>query len=147
MITVNGSTYFDISLLTFGIASIVIYLILKVLSRLFTYRNEREYKVRVLVDDNIIELEGLTDSGNKLTDYLTGKSVIICPKSKFSGNIKVMRLLPYSTVNSEGFVNIIKPDKLEIIYADETVISPDALVGLSNENKTDFAIVNPSLLC
>lgn len=146
LITINGSTYFDISLLTFGIASTIVYIILKLFSRLFANKTQTDFKVRIYQNENIVELDGFCDSGNKLTDYLSGKSVIICPKDRFCGNLKIMRLLPYNTINSEGFVNIIKPEKIEFIYADGKITTPDALIGLSENNKTNKAVVNPTLI-
>lgn len=145
IITVNGSTYFDISLVTFGIISTLIYIILRLVSRLFATKTDIDFKVKIYLNKETIELNGILDSGNKLTDYLSGKSVIICPKERFTGGYKTIRLLPYTTINSEGYVNIIKPRKIEFVYNDGKVTSPDALIGLS-ENNSDKAIVNPSLV-
>lgn len=146
MITVNGSTYFDISLLTFGIASTVIYVILCLISRLFLSKCDSDFKVVVHINENIATFEGVSDSGNKLTDYLTGKYVIVCPENNISKECKTLRILPYTTLNSEGFVRIIKPNKVEIIYSDGTILEPDALIGINENYKSSSAIVNPALL-
>ncbi len=114
------------------------------------------YKIIIRYRDKIISLCGLADTGNALVDYFTGKPVIICGKDKLTEITgyeapdtdrfpKGFRLIPCSTVSSDGLIPVFRPDEVIILDGKNGIRkSVEAMIGFG-ENSQE-AIFNPKLL-
>ena len=125
----NGARFFVIILLTL-IASIVF-------GKAFS--NEKAMKsvqIYVKIGDKEYNIDSLCDSGNLLTEPISGKSVVLVAKnSEIGKQIEEMseivkRFIPYSTANGHGLLKGIIPKTIKI-----NEVSKEAIVAPS-ENDT-----------
>lgn len=152
----NSCWYLDVSLLHLILFTIAAYLLLTAAQRLYERHHavKEGYRVQIRYGRCTVRMQGLADTGNSLTDFLTGKPVIICDKKEL-GNmvpedltkpVRGFRLLPYETVSGAGMLAVFRPDEV-VIYEEGSgkYRKVDALVGAGEcENKQ--AIFNPRLL-
>jgi stage II sporulation protein GA (sporulation sigma-E factor processing peptidase) len=157
MIYNNGTVYFNISFPALLIFTAAAYFTVRVLRYFLDVRfnADKVYSVVFEYNGECRTLSAFADSGNTLTDFFTGKPVIICDKSTcadfFPGYdesrlelVRGLRLLPFSTVNGSGIIPVFSPDTVKINNKDV-----DVLLGISKEdiNKNGVnAIFNPKLL-
>ena len=134
MVYNNGFAYFDISLMTVIVSTALAYALLRLIRYFLDSRNDcdKNYTVEITFNNKSVILNGLADSGNGLTDFLTGLPVIICDYSKATSvapseipqwflnkdltglSVKGLRILPFSTVSGSGTVIAYKPDKITV---------------------------------
>lgn len=123
------------------------------------------YTVRITLGEKNIKLPAIPDTGNFLSDTISGKPIIICSYESISelvevpvltaesdlssyiccSNIKGIRFLPFSTVSENGVIPVFPAD--DITITDETGGNSkkvNALIGVNH--KTENAIFNPTLL-
>ena len=151
----NSWFYVDFSMLVLIITTAIMYGAVWLL-RLATDKipdNSGCYKVIVRCRHSIVTMDGLADTGNNLVDFFSGCPVIICSKEDFrkmtgccEGKIPDhFRLIPCSTVSSEGVMPVFKPDEVVLV---NTVTgekkAADAMIGSGNSR--GCAIFNPKLL-
>jgi stage II sporulation protein GA (sporulation sigma-E factor processing peptidase) len=165
----NSIFYVNISLLTLVISTSISYAILWLLRRHFDSTNNADahYTVTIESGGKIINVKAIGDTGNNLTDCFTGKPVIICSKDTLSQIVddktlqrmldcdyihdavippKGWKLIPFSTINSNGLIPAFAPAKLYIkSEEDKRIHLIDAYVGVS-EAIMEYAIFNPKLL-
>ena len=126
-IIIGGSAYlFNINNKFFLIISsfIVIGILIKeFLSYKEIYSNK--YLVTIIIDSKKYKLEGFIDTGNRLIDPISRKSIVLC---NLNINSKKIIYVPYKALNTTGIVKCIKPDK--IIVGDKEI---DCLVGISED--------------
>ena len=126
-IIIGGSAYlFNINNKFFLVLSsfIVIGILIKeFLSYKEIYSNK--YLVTIVIDKKKYKLEGFIDTGNRLIDPISKKSVVLV-----NLNIDSKRFIyvPYKALNCDGIIKCIKPDK--IIVGDREI---DCLVGISKD--------------
>ena len=122
--------------------------------------------VIVYIEDKILKLKGLIDSGNLLTDPITKAPVMIVDITAIDESLKLrelcehsleehpwksrVRLIPYRTVGQEELLVALRPDRIEIVHNGETFVVKHCLVGLSQQqlsNDRDFeCILHPKML-
>jgi len=157
MIYNNGTVYFNISFLALLFFTAAAYYLIRVLRYLLDvkFNADKVYSVVFEYGGERRELSAFADSGNTLTDFFTGKPVIICDKSTCKNlfpdfdlsqyeHVKSLRILPFSTISGSGLIPIFKPDSVKIEGK-----SVDVMLGISKEdiNKNGVnAIFNPKLL-
>ncbi|MCR4644354.1 MAG: sigma-E processing peptidase SpoIIGA [Oscillospiraceae bacterium] len=148
----NGSWYPDISLRQLVLFTVIAYLLLTVIQRLRdrTTAADGSYHVTIRKGDAVIVLDGMADTGNSLTDFYTGKPVIICGRAQLSPLLpkelppEKYRPLPCSTVAGDGVVLCFAPD--EVLISTDRIKKPvDVLIGFT-EHDTKQAVFNPKLL-
>ena len=144
----NGYFYFDISLSYLIGFTILAYLLLSVMQFLYD-RNQiadRNYQVFIRYQADTALLDGLADTGNSLTDFYSGKPVIICDNSLLK-NIQPehSHILPYFTIAGSGTIKVFQPDEIIISSDCGTAKTVDALVGIG-EQENGKAIFNPKLM-
>ena len=108
LLDLNKYKYYFLYLIVLG--PIVIYLLIRELISLrITYQDK--YVVTIYYKNKKYILEGFIDTGNRLVDSISKKAIILV-----NLNIKVKEVLyiPYKTLNSEGIIPCIKPDKVLI---------------------------------
>lgn len=137
--------------------------------RTITY--EQLANVEVYIDGEIIQLKGLIDSGNLLTDPFTKAPVMIMDITKINSSLQLdelhsntlssiesqhpwysrVRLIPFRSVGQEHQMLVaIRPDRIKIMHANEQYIVKHCLVGLSTQRLSsdgDFdCILHPKML-
>lgn len=122
--------------------------------------------VFVYVEDKIIKLKGLIDSGNLLADPITKVPVMIMDMTNVDESLRLkelcehslenhplksrVRFIPYRTVGQEKLLVAFRPDRIEIVHNEKTYVVKHCLVGLSQQqlsNDRDFeCILHPKML-
>ncbi|MDE6784159.1 MAG: sigma-E processing peptidase SpoIIGA [Ruminococcus sp.] len=149
----NSYFYIDFSLLLLIICTAVMYLIISVF-RHFSDKSPPDcYRIIIRFREKIFTLNALADTGNSLTDFFSGRPVVICGRNELefpedfsdTGLPAGFRLIPCSTVSENGVIPVFRPDELLIINTlTNERKSVDVMVGLGkNDGK---AIFNPKLL-
>lgn len=89
------------------------------------------YKCKVVFDEKEILLNAFLDTGNKLRDPYTKKSIILISLDKLTDiRIRSPVYVPFNTLNNHGLLKCIKADKIEI----NGMESDNFLVGISDNN-------------
>ncbi len=152
VIYTNGGWYPVISLRLLVIFTILAYGILTVISRIRQRHAAADGSFEVIIrrGAHTARLDGLADTGNSLTDFCTGKPVIIVSHSLLGEMIPPLpcrgfRPLPYTTVAGEGVLTVFHPD--EVILCSRRTDrrkSVDVLIGIDEESHPQ-AIFHPNL--
>ena len=165
-------------ILIFFTITFTAYWILNTGIRLFKYlKGKAVLRCRVILETGgqKIELKGLLDTGNCLTDTDTGKPVCVMEKSRFSGmlekkqqdalesfcamedfgegdaeNLKP-RFLIYTALGCErGLLPVVTADRLVIFWEGKKICLSQAAIGLSDAPLSPYAkfeiIISPKIL-
>ncbi len=168
MIYSNGSVYFDIDLLTILISITAAYFIIKLIRYIFDKNGTTDEKFCVVISYNgkNCSIPALADTANGLTDYFSGKPVIICQQELCKDILPVsvlniiqeksndsflnakVRIIPFSTISDSGYVYAFKPDKITIKAEKQNkFFNVDALIGIYPQSSQEYgAIFNPKIL-
>lgn len=149
LIYYNSSTfYLDISLADTVIMTAAIYLLLTA-AAYFTSRCTDvscSYRVGICLGDDNFLLEGVADTGNKVSDIFSGKPVVICTGINYSPpDTTRVYAVPYNTVNGEGILYAFTPDSF-YIEDEKGRRSDSACLVAFTEGSGKRAIFNPVLL-
>ncbi|MCM1133471.1 MAG: sigma-E processing peptidase SpoIIGA [Ruminococcus flavefaciens] len=144
----NSYFYIDFSLLLLVVSTAVLYLLVCIWRRFSDNSPESAdcYKIIVRYREKIFTADGLADTGNALTDFFSGKPVIICGKNDFDSLNRInFRLIPYSTISESSVIPVFSPDETVIVNTLTGEKKPvDAVIGLGENNGR--AIFNPKIL-
>jgi len=158
----NGIFYFDISMELLLWASAICYLVIWASSAIFKRNKILGIKtLRITLEDRSCEISALSDTGNLLTDPLTGNSVVIAEKKHLEKlfpqgipdienteetNFK-MRLIPYSSLgNPNGLMMGFIPDEIAIDGKKLTGVIVAASPGNLSKKDEYNALFNPNIL-
>ena len=147
---INGNFYADISIPFLAAATIIAYAVIRIAGYITDIAKikGKSASISVSIGSRQRTFLALIDSGNLVTDYVSGRPVIICPyeeiKDLLTDGCKT-RLMPYTTVNSQGLLTLITPDEVVLCYGNRKK-RIDVLIGCDSKYATDRAIVNPKLL-
>ncbi len=154
----NGGVYLNISVWVLLISTALAYAGIY-LFRIFTgEKTYGKYTVTVYSAENkYASFPASVDTGNYLTDMITGIPVIVCGKEQLENAFGAIpekteeliggwRLIPYNTAGNSGLIPIIRPKEV-FIRNDETrhTICAEAYIGIADV-KMDTAVFNPVLL-
>lgn len=143
----NSYFYIDFSLLLLVVTTAVLYFIVCFFRRFSDKSPDDNYTVIIRLRNKIYTIDGLADTGNTLSDFFTGKPVVICSKENF-GDIPQdirLRIIPLSTVSGSDFIELFRPDEVLIINKISGERKPvDAMIGLGKAQEK--AIFNPAIL-
>ena len=118
----NNKFYF---LLLIFLTPIFLYLIIKELIQIkINYKDK--YQVTIIINNKKYTLDGFIDTGNRLIDNISNKSVIL---TNLNIKYKEVIYVPYKALNTEGIIPCIKPDKVII----EKQEFDNYLIGLSKD--------------
>ncbi len=119
----NNKTYFLLI-----ISPIILYIYYR---QTIFFKNTRSliHKVKIVFNDQVLDLNGYIDTGNKLYDPVTKKGVIIINKKLVNLNDKKILYVPYYSVNNKGIIKCLKPQYIEI----DGIKKNNYLVGLSDK--------------
>ena len=90
------------------------------------------YKVEIYFGKEVYTMTGFLDTGNKLSDPITNKPIILVNKKKLKGciNIRSPMYVPYRALNHQGLLRCVRPSY--IVINDKKLTN--YLIGLSDEN-------------
>ncbi len=149
IVYVSGCWYPVISLRMLVVLTILAYGVLTLTARIRERFSAADgsYEICIRCKERTVSLEGLADTGNTLTDFVTGKPVIICSEMQLEGLSPARtRLLPYSTVAGDGLLTVFTPDEAVIRSRREgTVKAVEVLIGIDTQPHKQ-AIFHPKLL-
>ncbi|MDE6208371.1 MAG: sigma-E processing peptidase SpoIIGA [Lachnospiraceae bacterium] len=122
--TIHGVFNGNISILKFIGISLISYVILQCTMKLISKKEDRNslhtYYIKIRYQSDSIKIKALYDTGNTLTEPISGDSVHIVNKNigeKISNlediNNKI-RIVPYNSVNGSGILSSVVVDKMEI---------------------------------
>lgn len=144
----NSYFYIDFSLLLLVIATAILYFIVCIFRRFSDNSPESAdcYKIIVRYKEKIFTTDGLADTGNALTDFFSGRPVIVCGKNDFDDLSRInFRLIPYSTISESSVIPVFRPDETVIVNTLTGEKKPvDAVIGIGENNGK--AIFNPKIL-
>jgi len=170
----NGVVYFNVSISSLLIATIIAYLALLLANRMG--RSGRLQgslcQVRIFLGGKICGMTGLVDSGNSLCEPFSGAPVVVCrledvepllpPQAAEAireGRFGLLggseeagipfRVVPYSGVGSKGILPAFAPDRLTIADEHGTWLVDSVYVAVSTKDIGDSryrAILNPECM-
>lgn len=163
----NSIVYIDISPAVLITATLASYFIISLI-RLISARQAdlgKRYEVEILLEGKSTKITALADTGNSLSDSVTGAPVIIIEQSAakklmevvpsveavaaggFSAN-KGFRMIPYSYVGGHGLLPAFKPDKVLVQVNNQRINIENALIAVSSEalGEDYKALINPEIL-
>ena len=158
----NGIFYFDISLTTLTIASVIAYVLLKLASTVFSRNRVMGFKkLTIYLGERVCEMIALSDTGNLLTDPISNYPVIIADKAslmplfpsgvpdaeKGSYNGAKLRIIPYSSVGAKNSIMTgFLPDKIVVDGKSKN----NVVIGISENTLSATneygALLNPNIL-
>lgn len=165
MIWHNSVLYVNISLLTLVISTIVSYAAISLFRYYLDCGNgtDKKYTVTITKDGKTVSVAAAADTCNNLADVFTGKPVIICGRSSLAGifdieeteavlkekgdrHIDGWRLIPFSTISSEGMLPVFRPDVVTVRDMENGKRkSADVYIGLA-DREMEYAVFNPKIL-
>ena len=149
----NGCWYPVISLRMLVLCTAACYAVLTLIARIRERMgaSDGSYEVIIRHRTQTVCLEGLADTGNSLTDFCTGKPVIVCSREALGSMVppqpcRGFRPLPYSTAAGSGLLTVFTPDET-VIRSKRTgaVKAVDVLIG-ADEQSHRQAIFHPKIL-
>lgn len=144
-----GSLFFIISIACYYIATGILSMLMKML-RFGNYYCQ----VLLILEDNQCKTQAIVDTGNHLTDHLTGKAVSVIGKDTAEKLLKnsmpdKIRFIPYHTIGKKhGVIPVITLDRM-CIEGEENEWIENPLIGISDtkisENDEYDMILNPEV--
>lgn len=175
MVVHNGVVYFDISVITLVITAIIVFFLLKVMSKLSKHHTSsiRKYQLSIFMNGQEVKTEALMDTGNSLTDAFSDTPVIVAEyqilrpffpahlEAFFQGKgnnlvyqmdrewSRKIRLIPFSSMGGEGLLPAFRPDKITIQSGRNLYTADKVLVAVCSGRlpKSEYgALLNPELM-
>ncbi|MCM1579202.1 MAG: sigma-E processing peptidase SpoIIGA [Ruminococcus sp.] len=172
MVSRNGVVYGNFSMPVLIGSTVGAYAVIRLYKRAADVSEKGGvYTVTVRADRKTVSFRALADTGNALTDVITGKPVIIADRrliTELFGHIPAeeelwdipesppqggtvtkhrhWRLIPCKTVSGNALIPIIRPDEAAVKNEETGQIrSVDIYLGAS-PNDCEFAVFNPKIL-
>ncbi|MBQ2756788.1 MAG: sigma-E processing peptidase SpoIIGA [Oscillospiraceae bacterium] len=175
----NGIVYLKTNALTLIISALSAYLVTELFRRIFRKKTfyaaapiPGKTDVTITFHGKTVTCSGFADTGNTLTDPLSGSPVIIADisvaaqllsaemlsaldspienaKLLGAGTLYGFRLIPYSTVSGSGLLPVFRPENISIISNGKNYMVQDVLLGFSTQNELCLdgtVILNPEIL-
>lgn len=105
---------------------------------LYTLNFRNSVTVKILLDNNLIKVKGLIDTGNMLT--YKNNNIIVLNKKYLKQEPKIVSVIPFNTINSVGIMPLVKPKYVKI----DGIKFKNILIGISNDSNYDL-ILNPKI--
>lgn len=162
----NGVIYLDISPTILITATVLSYLIISLIRRVSNKQAALadRYSLTLTNNGSFVKITALADTGNSLSDSITGKPVIIIEnkvakrlnidipslEAICTGNASApngFRMIPYSFVGGMGMLPAFKIESATV-EGDEKKVLSDILIAVSNSplGEDYNAIINPEIL-
>ncbi len=138
----NLTGYFDIPTVYIIIFTGLFYLFIWIFSKLRKKATTTTLcTATVYVDNQMIKVAAMIDTGNSLDDPLSSSPVIIFDEGKYSNLLSKIsreslrrrkRVIPIKTVNSTGLLNAVRCDRLIINYDGKTLENQNVIIAESS---------------
>lgn len=156
----NCTVYFDVSLMSIFIITILTYIIISLYQRCIIkkFKNHISYTATFFDKDFSVTLPAIADSGNLLVDVLSGDSIVVFKSRKLAEYFGMdkdtypnipFRLVTAHTQGENLLIPIVRCERLAIVSQSGESKFVRCLVGIINpkENCNDErAVFNPDLL-
>lgn len=149
----NESVYFDVSTGTLLFSGIAAYGIACLAVRIYQHAVSKKqiYVLSVTCSGKSAELTALADTGNKLREPFSGRSVIIAEKSRvfLLSRGQPMRIVPFDTLGGRGLMECFRPERVTVVSRGRSFEVHDVYIALSDmdfSQKPFNAIFNPVIL-
>lgn len=148
----NGVVYLDIPPVPLILAAAGFYILFTLVSRLFRHGGGRMYDLAIDCDGASARMRALLDTGNRLTDVLTGAPVVVAEFAAVAGLLPPaersavrgggiggadspwagrMRLIPYGTVSGRTeLLPAFRPDRVTVSAPGRKEETTDVLVAV-----------------
>lgn len=158
----NGIVYFDISAIKLVIMTAVCYFLLKLISKILSFKvpSDTVMDLKVTVGEEEFNLRSFLDTGNNLKDPFSGYPVIIANCEKLKGIIPEnvtdesiikdgtvrIRFIVCSTVSGEGILPAFMPDTVKITGIRQSFETQKVIVAVTNRRlkNGDYDAILPS---
>lgn len=145
----NNTIYFNISAKLLLFSALAAYVVSTVVIRIYNNKIAKKEIYRVTVEKNGKEFKffAFADSGNNLKEPFSNYPVIVADKNLFEG-VETERLVPYSTIGSQGVLNAFKPNEVTVCAGNKKYSIQNVYIALNdNLKKGEFrGIINPNIL-
>lgn len=150
----NGVFYIDLSFLTLLLSTVVSYLLIELGCKLVKHKPSKEevYTIRLTQAKKSVECQAFVDSGNSLTDLLTGLPVVVAYSPKLAGMLPPQveeylrrgdvqsskqahdfHLVLYHGVGGSGMLPAFIPDRFEILSKEGRAQDYRVMVAVSSQ--------------
>lgn len=153
MIAINNSAmYFNISARGLLLSAFVAYILSCLIVRMHNRSLSKTeiYSVEITNNNEVLKLNALIDTGNKLKEPFSNSPVIIVDREKGECLVgsSAVRFVPTTTVSGETLLTAFKPERIVIKSDSKSEVVENAYVALSNNVKIDgfSAVINPEIL-
>ncbi len=146
----NGAVYFDIGFLSLVLSAAALYAAVWLGKRYLARKSSEkaECAVRIALGSSFVNVKGILDTGNTLTDSFTGKKVSVIDKSTalcllpfdaeecisrwdFEKLPKYMHLTVSNTVGGEGLLPVFTADSMAVVLNEKEYTVKNAAVAVS----------------
>lgn len=109
----NGAVFYNISPITLILTTAVVYIISLIVSKIISRRKNigKEYTVTLKLQGKEVDLVGIVDNGNMLTDVLSGSPVIVCDYRKIK------------PILTDEMIKIFKKQNFELGFYEDIITS------------------------
>ena len=145
----NGVVYFEFSALEIVLAACAAFAVTELLRRLFRHgESEGACIAKIYYGGGCAVLKGFTDTGNSLTEPLSGAPVVVCRAAELKKllppdmleqllerNLSTkhgIRLVPCSTVSGSVLIPAIRPEKLVLEKGGSVFQAEEVFIGFSD---------------
>ena len=168
----NGMVYFNFSMATLLLVTVVIYIMLNGAIELYGKKiiKNMDYEVHINNHGKSVKLKGFLDTGNQLRDILTGKIVVVSTydnvktiltndekselksylKKDFDNmkNVGTIKYIPFKSVEVGGMLPAVTVEEIIIKSKEHIKVHRNLLLAISSENmgNNSFDILLNSLL-
>ena len=159
----NGVVYFEFSAMEIVVAACAAFLLTEILRRLFRHKEaEGACMAKIYYNGKAAVLKGFTDTGNSLTEPLSGAPVAVCrldslkklfPQEMLSEleseNLSTrfgIRLVPCSTVSGSVLIPAIRPQKVEIEQGGTLFEAENIMLGFSSFAPADTLLLGKNII-
>jgi len=153
----NSIVYFSVSPIYIVLFSVIAYLTISLLIRIFSRTNvyAKDCEISVFLDDKKAEFKAIVDTGNSICDVFGKSDVIIVDKSIFDSIISTdksklqtrYRAIPYSSIQGNGVLEGYRCDKGTAVCEGKMVKLNTPIIAASHTSIKDdyYGIVNPQI--
>lgn len=149
----NSVVYINISPVALILSSAAFYFAASAVKLFFGKKTARAERctVTVFIGGKSVKLEGITDTGNGLSDPFTGKAVIVMNKDDLlplleGDSSPRFRTLPCTTVSGSALLNAYRTDKVVIEKTGKKTVIKNAIAAVSETPVAEHGVLlNPDI--
>lgn len=159
----GGAVYFELSAMEIVISGTAAFVVTEIFRRLFRKKEpEGNFIAKVFYEGRTAVLKGFTDTGNSLSDPISGAPAAVAnpdsferilPEGMLSSVRKKemsteyrMRYIPCKTISGSVLIPAFRPDKIEIINEKGEFFADDILIAVSENAPENTLIIGSNVI-